>query len=157
MILTKLLFEHFFCTLSYLTICSILIVHSVPYISFPYFYTLVYRSSFTGACHCLWGHSCTFSSGSSVGLVCTFLCAPCGTYGLRCSLLRQYTTPSGVWTLYDMAQIFLNNGRMPSLFWWSYEHDMRAYWQDVVMLSLLIFILLSQHFQIHFGFPLPLR
>ena len=97
MILTKLLFEHF-CTLLYLTICSILIVHSVPYISFPYFYTLVYRSSFTGACRCLWGCSCTFSSGS---LVCTFLCAPCGTYGLRCSLLQRYTAPSGVQILYD--------------------------------------------------------
>ena len=81
--------------------CSILIVHSVPYITFPYFYTLVYRSSFTGACHCLWGCSCTFSSGSSVSLVCTFLCVPCGTYGLRCSLLQWYTTRSGVLTLYD--------------------------------------------------------
>ena len=97
MILTKLLFEQF-CTLSYFTIWPILIVHSVLYISFPYVYTLVYRSSFTGACCCLWGCSCTLSSGS---LVCTFLCVPCGTYGLRCSLLQWYTTLSLVQTLYD--------------------------------------------------------
>ena len=152
MILTKLLFEHF-CTLSYFTTCSILIVRSVLHISFPYVYTLVYRSSFTGGCHSLWGCPCILSSGS---LVCTFLCASCGTYGLRCSLLWWYTTPSGVWTLYDwwpryswiMAGYHLFSG---------YEHDMRAYWQDVVMLSLFIFILLYQHFQIYFGFPLPLR
>ena len=53
-ILTKLLFDQF-CTLSYFTMCSILIVHSVPYISFPYVNTLVYRSSLTGTCRVFGG------------------------------------------------------------------------------------------------------
>ena len=99
-ILTKLLFEHFFHIILFDHMFN---THS-PFSSIYQFSIFLYTSlqiKLHRGMYCLWGRSCTFSSESSVSLVCTFLCVPCGTYGLRCSLLWQYTTPSGVQTLND--------------------------------------------------------